>query len=152
MKKLTTLILFLLVTQFSFGQIDNATKNKIKAYYFTAEELYKNEEYSKALAKITEIESLSRGIKLATSQNLKVKTLVNLKQYKKAKEELDALYSLNPSNDIYKQIAKYSSVIDDGLEDEKKAEIDEVMKVFNTVGNGENKIVAKKEKQKRGIC
>ena len=145
MKKLTTLILFLLVTQFSFGQIDNATKNKIKAYYFTAEELYKNEEYSKALAKITEIESLSRGIKLATSQNLKVKTLVNLKQYKKAKEELDALYSLNPSNDIYKQIAKYSSVIDDGLEDEKKAEIDEVMKVFNTVGNGDITLVAKKE-------
>tara|TARA_B110000046_G_C13002698_1_gene402928 strand:+ start:1241 stop:2158 length:918 start_codon:yes stop_codon:yes gene_type:complete len=119
MKKLTTLILFLLIAQISYGQIDNTTKNKIKAYYFTAENLYEKGEYSKALDKISEIEAF--GVKLATSQNLKVKTLVKLKQYQKAKEELDALYSLNPNKEIYEDIAEYSSVIDDNLIAENEA-------------------------------
>lgn len=117
MKKLTTLILFLLAAQFSYGQLDNTTKNKIKAYYFTAENLYEKGEYSKVLDKIGEIES--NGVKVATSQNLKIKTLVKLKQYQKAKEELDVLYSLNPSKEIYEQIAEYSSVIDTGIEFKK---------------------------------
>lgn len=120
MKKLTTLILFLLIAQISFGQIDNTTKNKIKAYYFTAENLYEKGEYSKTLDKISEIEDF--GVKLATSQNLKVKTLVKLKQYQKAKEELDVLYSLNPNKEIYGDIAEYSSKIDTGLESEKLKE------------------------------
>lgn len=119
MKKLTTLILFSLIAQISFGQIDNTTKNKIKAYYFTAENLYEKGEYSKALDKISEIETF--GVKLATSQNLKVKTLVKLKQYQKAKDELDALYSLNPNKEIYGDIAQYSSVIDDNLKAENEA-------------------------------
>ena len=119
MKKLITLILFLLIAQICFGQIDNTTKNKIKAYYFTAENLYEKGEYSKALDKISEIETF--GVKLATSQNLKVKTLVKLKQYQKAKEELDALYSLNPNKEIYEDIAEYSTVIDDNLKAENEA-------------------------------
>ena len=98
MKKLTTLILFLLIAQISYGQIDNTTKNKIKAYYFTAENLYEKGEYSKALDKISEIEAF--GVKLATSQNLKVKTLVKLKQYQKAKEELGVLQRSSGSSSL----------------------------------------------------
>lgn len=143
MKKLTTLILSMLVAQISYGQIDNTTKNKIKAYYFIAENLYGKGEYSNALDKINEIESLSNGMKMATSQNLKIKTLVKLKEYQKAKRELELLYGLNPSNDIYKEIAEYSSKIDDGVEVEqlalkRKKEQERIANIMQSTGATSN--------------
>lgn len=149
MRILLTLTLFILAAQFSFGQVDNTTRNKIKAYFLTAEELYKNGEYSKSLDKIIEIESLTNGIKLTTTQNLKIKALIGKGSFQKAKNELDLLYSLNPSDDIFKDIAKYSSDIDAGLDAEKKAEVRELLKVFDS--NSNITLIAQKQNDKWGF-
>lgn len=121
MKKLTTLILFLAVTQICFGQLDNATKNKIKVMYLSADNFYKSNDYTKTLNEIDKIESLSKGLKLATAQNLKVKSLIGLNRFKEAQKELEVLYNLNPSKDILTDIAQYSSVIESGIESENIA-------------------------------
>ncbi|ADY29544.1 leucine rich repeat (LRR) protein [Cellulophaga sp. RHA_52] len=139
MKKITILTFFFLISQISFGQLDNVTKNKIKAYYFTAEELYNNGAYSKALDKLESLEELSKGIKLATSQNLKVKILVKQNELIKAKQELEILYTLNPSKAIFKDIASYSNKIDEGIEAEqiileKKREQERIESVMLSTG------------------
>lgn len=131
MKKLTTLILFLAVTQICFGQLDNATKNKIKVMYLSADNFYKSNEYSKTLNEIDKIESLSNGLKLATAQNLKVKSLIGLNRFKEAQKELNVLYNLNPSSEILADIAQYSSKIDAAIKAEqivinKKREADRI--------------------------
>tara|TARA_B110000211_G_C14063635_1_gene546713 strand:- start:204 stop:1169 length:966 start_codon:yes stop_codon:yes gene_type:complete len=129
MKKLTTLILFLLIAQVSLGQIDNVTKNKIKVMYLSAENYYKSNEYTKTLNEINKIESLSKGLKLATAQNLKVKSLIGLNRFKEAQKELEVLYNLNPNSDILTDIAQYSSKIDEGINKAREAEQKELKRI-----------------------
>lgn len=122
MKKLITLVHFLAVAQISFGQIDNVTKNKIKVMYLSAENYYKSHEYTKTLNEIDKIESLSKRLKLATAQNLKVKSLIGLNRFKEAQKELEVLYNLNPNSEIITDIAQYSSKIDEGINKAREAE------------------------------
>ena len=93
---------------------DNAIKSKVKTYYFAAESYYEKEEYSKVLDKIIEIETFY-NLPNATLQNLKVKTLIKLKQYKKAKVELEILYTLNPNSNIQSELSDHLIAIDEGL-------------------------------------
>ena len=120
MRLLITLIFIGLLSPSAFSQ-DNTTKNKAKAMYYTAEALYESGEYTKTIRKIEEMETLLNGIKLATAQNLKVKALIGQGSFLEAQKELDVLYSLNPSGAVFKDIAQYSSKIDDGIEAEKLA-------------------------------
>ena len=120
MRLLITLTFMLVLSQTVFCQ-NNTTKNKAKAMYYTAEALYESGEYTKTIDKIKQIETLLNGAKLATAQNLKIKALVGKGHFKDAQKELDILYSLNPSADVFKDIAQYSSKIDAGIEAEKIA-------------------------------
>ncbi len=118
MKKLL-LLLFTIVSITVYGQ-DQATKNKIKVLYFSAEELYNNKEYTATIHKIEEIETLLNGSKLGTAQNLKVKAYIGLKKYQKAKQEMEILQTLSLSDGILKEMASYSIVIDKKIEEEKE--------------------------------
>lgn len=110
------LLFTILMTQFTFGQsLDNATINKIKAKFYGAEASFDKKDYRNALEKIEEIEVLGNGIILPTAQNLKVKVLIGLKDFSKAKKELEKLQNLNLSEDIIKDIASYSDNIDNGI-------------------------------------
>lgn len=122
MKKL--LILFtILIAQLTSGQsLDNATINKIKAKYYGAEAFYDKKDYSNALEKINEIEVLGNGIILPTAQNLKVKVLIGLKEFLKAKKELEKLQNLSLDENIIKDIASYSDKIDIAIENNLVAE------------------------------
>ena len=122
MKYLLLLITALLIIPHgtTAQHIDNATKNRIKAMYFTAEDLYQKKEYGKVVNKIKDIESLSDGLILPSAQNLKVKALVAEQSYTLAKKELDVLMQLDLSEAILKDISTYSPKIDAGLEVERK--------------------------------
>lgn len=122
MKKLLILITILIVaTQFSFAQeLDTRTKNQIKTKFFNAKDYYSNQQYSKVLEKIDEIEGLAGSKILPQVQNLKVKALVGKGEYSKAKQQLFILEGLNLSEDILRDVSQYSPKIEDGLLAERK--------------------------------
>lgn len=98
------------------AQLDNTTINKVKVIYLNAENKYKSGSYSACLDKIAEIESLTDGLRIPTAQNLKVKALIGAKKYSKAQEELELLQSLELSDEIIQDIAKYSDEIENYFE------------------------------------
>ncbi|PLX13428.1 MAG: hypothetical protein C0598_03630 [Marinilabiliales bacterium] len=124
MKKLIILITVLIAaTQVNFAQeLDTRTKNQIKTKFFNAKDYYSNQEYSKVLEKIDEIEGLAGSTILPQVQNLKVKALVGKGEFKKAKKQLFILEGLNLSEDILRDISQYSPKIENGLLAERKEE------------------------------
>lgn len=122
MRKIIVSILLLLMSfTIHAQQLDTRTKNQIKAKYFAAKDSFEAKDYSEALSKINEIEELSQGRKIATAQNLKVKTLLAQGKFQKAKDELYILEGLNLSESILKDISQYTADIDAGIEKERKA-------------------------------
>lgn len=124
MKKLLVLLICLFVTQLSFGQLSNATKNKLKIKLMNAEELYENKEYNASLDKLSEINSLLNGKTYPTILNLEIKNLVALEKYTNAKEKLNKLETFNLRENILTDIASYTNKIDEGvaIETRKKEE------------------------------
>lgn len=120
MKSLITLTFVVLFSQTVISQ-SNTTMNKARAMYSTAELLYESGKYTKVIEKIEAIETLLNGSKLESAQNLKIKALVASGQFQKAQKELNILYSLEPDDDIFKDIAQYSIKIDEGLIQNKLA-------------------------------
>ncbi|MDT0554614.1 hypothetical protein [Patiriisocius hiemis] len=133
MNRIVCLISFLLFAQIAIGQIDKQTENKIKVKYLSAQADYKAANYWDALENIKEIEALADGQKVASVQNIKVKCYIGVKQYDKAKKELEALYVLNPSPKILKDIASYESKINAGIEliNQEKSKL----KISNGIAN-----------------
>tara|TARA_B110000046_G_scaffold102424_1_gene110057 strand:- start:2483 stop:2842 length:360 start_codon:yes stop_codon:yes gene_type:complete len=114
-KKLLIIALFIgLGNLYSQETPTDDIKTKVKTYYLAAESYYEKEEYSKVLDKIIEIETFY-NLPIATLKNLKVKTLIKLKQYKKAKVELEILYTLNPDGNILSELSDHLIAIDEGL-------------------------------------
>lgn len=89
-----------------YGQ-DEATKNKVKVLYFSAEELYNKGNYTQTVSKIKEMENLLKGKKMGTIQNLKVKSYIALKDYEKVVNEMGILQNLSLSDEIIRDIASY---------------------------------------------
>jgi Leucine-rich repeat (LRR) protein len=125
MKKLiSALALFLAVIQLGYAQIDTKTKNKIKVKYFAATDSFENKKYEETIEKINEIEVLTKGVKIPTALNLKIKSLVKLNRYEDAKKELNILEGLELDDAIIKDMAVYSGVI----ETENKKKRDAILK------------------------
>lgn len=121
MKKLIlTLVLAVCSFQVGFSQYDEVTESKIKVKFFAAQELLENSEYSKAIEKVKEIEELTGGPKSSVVQNIKVKSYLGLGKYKEAKEELNILYKLSPTDEILKDIASYEDEIVKNIWDVEK--------------------------------
>lgn len=99
--------------------LDNATINKIKVKYMTAETSYNNKNYSEALNKTLEIEELSGGQLIPTSQNLKIKALIGLGKYLEANDALEKLQQLELSDDILKDMSSYTSKIETEVKKQK---------------------------------
>ncbi len=131
MKKFT-LLLLLATSQLIFAQISNETKNEIRIKFEQAKSNYENKNYQDALGTIEEIEILTNDKRIATAQNLKVKTLIGLKEYGDAKKELDVLKKMNLSTDIIKEIATYESKIPNETEIVAKEETKTNSLNFNT--------------------
>lgn len=110
MKKL--IILFITILSVAVYGQDEATKNKAKVLYFSAEELYNNGNYTQTISKIKEIENLLGGKKIGTVQNLKVKSYIGLKDYENVVDELDILQTLPLGDEILKEVALYTAKID----------------------------------------
>ncbi len=164
MKKIIYTIILLLAVNMSYSQISEQTKNKIKVKFIRAQENYDSAKYLDAIKNIDEIENLLNGSKNPTAQNLKVKALIGAKQYQKAQKELNILYSLNPSQNILKDIASYEGKINDGIKSEKlrseKERLEEVRRkeqqrlakikrIEKEKRDRERRIVAQNEKQKK---
>lgn len=117
---ISTIITVLLTFHLGYSQnIDNATKNKIRVKFITAEEHYNNNNYKNTLEKINEIEQLLGNTILPTALNLKIKALVGLREYTEAKKELTTLENLELDEAILKDISVYSTKIDRGIESDK---------------------------------
>ncbi|MDT0554615.1 hypothetical protein [Patiriisocius hiemis] len=144
MNRIICLISFLFFAQIAIGQIDEQTQNKIKVKYLSAKADYKTANYWDALEDIKEIEALTDGQKVASVQNLKVKCYIGIEQYDKAKKGLNALYAMNPSSKILKDIASYEGKIDSGI----KAEIKRKEEVRLEVIEKELELERKKEIKK----
>jgi len=124
MKKLILMMAILSSSLILNAQVDNRTKNQIKAKFLTAQDYLKNDNCQDALSKINEIEQLSNGQTLAAAQNLKVKCLIKTQRFGQASKELYLLEGLNLSNEILSDIASYSSNLDGQLkEHENKKKI-----------------------------
>lgn len=109
-------LIAIFVPAVSGAQIDNRTKNLIKAKFKSVQSLHKEGKCTKALAKIEEIEELTKGGLLAATQDIKVSCHINLKQFKVAEKELYLLQGLNLPNRIINNLEKYS----DAIEKEKR--------------------------------
>jgi len=94
------------------AQVDNRTKNQIKAKYLVAQSYFKDNNCQDALSKIEEIEQLSNGQTLAAAQNLKVKCLIKTQRFTQASKELYLLEGLSLSNEILSDIAEYGSELE----------------------------------------
>ncbi|GAA4892531.1 hypothetical protein GCM10023311_16280 [Flaviramulus aquimarinus] len=147
-------IILILITacSFSFVQsqnLDQATVNKIRVKLIGAEKLYEQGKYYETLEKTREIEAISKGMKSAKIQNLKVKAYLGLEEFHQSKKELDKLYNMNPNDEIIEDIASYESKIDSELAKErvrqererlaevKRKEDAEKERVANKVAEGE---------------
>lgn len=118
MKISRTSILFLLVflySQVGYAQLDNATMNKMKVMYLTAQNKYDEGDYTGAITKIADLEVVGNGLVLPSSQNLKVKSLLGAKRYAEASYELEILQGLDLTADIIQDMATYSDKIEDGV-------------------------------------
>ncbi|MDG5490970.1 WG repeat-containing protein [Psychroserpens sp. SPM9] len=121
MKKIIAIfIIALSCFQFVNSQnLDKATINKIKVKIISAEKLYEQGKYWDVLDKIKEIEAISKGMKSAKIQNLKVKTYMKVEMFQRSKDELNKLYNMNPDDKVIEDIASYESLIDQGIMEEK---------------------------------
>tara|TARA_R110002033_G_scaffold37974_1_gene77156 strand:- start:7708 stop:8454 length:747 start_codon:yes stop_codon:yes gene_type:complete len=134
MKKIVLIVVVAVCSlQISFSQkINQTTLSKIKVKLLGAENLYEQGKYYETLEKIREIEAISEGMKSAKIQNLKVKAYLGWGLFQSSKDELDKLYEMNPDDAIIKDIASYESKIDEGIEEEKLAEIKKEEKRLKT--------------------
>ena len=101
-------------------EFDQRTQNQIAARYRTASELYAQNRYADALAKIVELERMAGTTRLPTAQNLKIKILVAMERFADARAALDELYELQMSAAILGDVAEYEPRIDAGLEAERE--------------------------------
>lgn len=117
---ITILVIALLSFNLGFGQeMDNATKNKIRVKFITAEEHYSNRDYKNTLVKMEEVERLLGDVTLPTALNLKIKALVGLKRFIEAKKAVSSLENMELDDAILQDMAIYSTTIDEGVEREK---------------------------------
>ena len=121
MKKILLVLFLLIGNQVLIAQdLDKKTLAKIKVKLITAENSYKKGSYTNTLTKIKEIERIVGEYTYEDIQNLKIKALIGQSKYDKAKKELDALYEMDPSDEIITDIASYEDKIDNGIITEKK--------------------------------
>ena len=122
MKKLVIALTLIFCTiQVSFAQMDTKTKNKIKVKYFAATDSFEKKKYAETIDKINEIEALTRGVRIPTALNLKIKSLVKLRRYSQAKKELDILEGLELDDAIIRDMAGYSGTITSEYKKERDA-------------------------------
>ena len=101
--------------------MDTKTKNKIKVKYFAATDSFEKKKYAETIDKINEIEALTRGVRIPTALNLKIKSLVKLRRYSQAKKELDILEGLELDDAIIRDMAGYSGTITSEYKKERDA-------------------------------
>lgn len=123
MKKVTLLICLLLVGFLQAQNLDQKTKNIIKAKFIGAKEYFAENKYNEALTKITEIEELTGKPTLATALDLKVQLLLALNKIDEAEKEINTLMGMNLSNTLVSNVSNYSKQITS-----KKEEIKEIEK------------------------
>ncbi|MEE4210488.1 MAG: hypothetical protein V2I43_14645 [Parvularcula sp.] len=116
----------------SAQSLDTATQNQIRVKYINAKRAYDAKKYDEALSRLDEIESIAGGTRIATTQGLKVKTLVALKRWDAAREELAILYNLNPSAEVIEDVAPAA---------------DQVDRHFAAIAEKERKAAAERERQ-----
>jgi Leucine-rich repeat (LRR) protein len=117
---------FILHSSTVFAQeLDQATLNKVKVHFFSAEKSFRQQQYQETLQKITEIQKLTKNAPSANILNLKVKTLIQLKQFKKAETTLQHLYQLKLSDAIVNDISNYNPKLEKGLASLKESEAKE---------------------------
>lgn len=93
--------------------------NQAKAYYFAAEESYKNKKYNDALVALEKVESLL-GNSNAVLSALKVKVYYEQKEFIKAKNEIGVFFSFKASEALTREISSYLIDVDKGIVKEKE--------------------------------
>jgi hypothetical protein len=120
MKK--SILLIALILGLTSNQLLANTDKKAQAYFFAAEDAYKNKEYSSALSGIKKAEKLLGGGN-AVLQSLRVKILHDKGDYELAQQALDKFYTFKANTTLEKEIAPYLLKIDDKLEEQRLAKI-----------------------------
>lgn len=90
-KKFNITLLLLSIIWMLPSHAQTSKNNQAKAYYFAAEESYKNKKYNDALVALEKVESLL-GNSNAVLSALKVKVYYEQKEFIKAKNEIGVFF------------------------------------------------------------
>lgn len=113
-------ILLVFLISIGFSAYTQSNADKAKAYYFEAQDAYSAENYTDCINHLNKVEELL-GSTNAKIINLKVKTYYSIKEYQKAKIELEKFskYSANAGDDLIKETLSYLVKIESELEAEQ---------------------------------
>jgi len=108
---LTLLILCCLGTSPAYAN----NQNKAKAYYFSAEDSFNEKNYDDAIKSLKKVEGLL-GNSNSTVSALKIKILFAQGKLNAAKEELNNFYSYDATTELSRDMSRYLTKIDKGIE------------------------------------
>lgn len=122
MKKIIFFITFFYVGIIYSQDYDNKTVNIIRAKFNSAQDYFKENKLNNALEKIEEIELITGKPTIASALDFKIKILLEQNKLSEVRENLEALNSLDLSNDIIKNISNYNKIIKEKEELKAKEE------------------------------
>lgn len=122
MKKIIFFITFFYVGIIYSQDYDNKTVNIIRAKFNSAQDYFKENKLNDALEKIEEIELITGKPTIASALDFKIKILLEQNKLSEVRENLEALNSLDLSNDIIKNISNYNKIIKEKEELKAKEE------------------------------
>ena len=115
---LLTLLPLLFYSYDSFAQSDEM---KSKAYYFSAQDSYEAENYSKALELLDKSEEAG-GASNAYIEALRSECYAKKGEWINAKKSLEKCFNFGPSNEVLKRISPLLITVDEKVEAAKEAE------------------------------
>jgi hypothetical protein len=123
MKYHLTLFLFLIISTFSFAQQNEA---KSKAFYFSAQDAFKANNYDSALSLLEKSEEAG-GASNAYIEALKAKCYAGKKDWVNTKQALEVCYTYSPGDDVLKDLSPIILQADTEYEKVIKAEQDRIL-------------------------